>query len=76
MGPNEGVCLAGTAEMSLGGYLRGRQLQAQELPLRLAAVSRCYRAEGSAHVEERGIFRCVEEGGGVECIVEKRDIQV
>lgn len=57
VGPNEGVCLAGTAEVSLGGYLRGRQLEPKELPLRLAAVSRCYRAEGSGHTEERGIFR-------------------
>lgn len=61
MGPSEGVCLAGTAEMSLGGYLRGRQLEDHELPLKLAAVSRCYRAEGSGHVEERGIYRWVEQ---------------
>lgn len=64
MGPNEGVCLAGTAEMSLGGYLRGRQLEIQELPLKLAAVSRCYRAESSGLVDERGIYRCVYGGGG------------
>lgn len=72
MGPSEGVCLAGTAEMSLGGYLRGRQMESQELPLRLVAMSRCYRAEGSGQTEERGIYRCVwemEEGvvkGGEE----------
>ena len=55
--PNEGVCLAGTAEMSLGGYLRARQLESHKLPLKLAAVSRCYRAESSAQAEERGIYR-------------------
>ncbi|XP_045123604.1 serine--tRNA ligase, mitochondrial-like [Portunus trituberculatus] len=57
VGPSEGVCLAGTAEMALGGYLRGRQLESHKLPLKLAAVSRCYRAESSAQAEERGIYR-------------------
>ena len=55
--PSEGVCLAGTAEMSLGGYLRGRQLEAHKLPLKVAAVSRCYRAESSSQAEEKGIYR-------------------
>ncbi|KAG0722313.1 Serine--tRNA ligase, mitochondrial [Chionoecetes opilio] len=43
--------------MSLGGYLMGRQLEAHQLPLKLAAVSRCYRAESSGQAEERGIYR-------------------
>lgn len=55
--PKEGVCLAGTAEMSLGGYLINKSLTLRELPLKLAAVSQCYRAEASSALEERGIFR-------------------
>ncbi|XP_071548107.1 serine--tRNA ligase, mitochondrial [Panulirus ornatus] len=55
--PEEDVCLAGTAEMAIGGYLRNRELALQELPLKLAAMSRCYRAEGSSAQEERGIYR-------------------
>jgi hypothetical protein len=51
-------CLSGTAEMSLAGYLMNRELCETELPLRLAAVSRCYRAETSRMTEERGIYRC------------------
>jgi hypothetical protein len=51
-------CLSGTAEMSLAGYLMNRELRVTELPLRLAAVSRCYRAETSRMAEERGIYRC------------------
>ncbi|GFG35365.1 hypothetical protein Cfor_10109 [Coptotermes formosanus] len=50
-------CLSGTAEMSLAGYLMNRELRVTELPLRLAAVSRCYRAETSRMAEERGIYR-------------------
>jgi seryl-tRNA synthetase len=51
-------CLSGTAEMSLAGYLANQELCVTELPLRLAAVSRCYRAETSRMTEERGIYRC------------------
>ncbi|XP_068242123.1 serine--tRNA ligase, mitochondrial [Palaemon carinicauda] len=51
------LCLSGTAEMALGGYLRNRQYQFHDLPLKMAAVSRCYRAETSNLREERGIYR-------------------
>jgi seryl-tRNA synthetase len=50
-------CLSGTSEMALAGYLANRELCVTELPLRLAAVSRCYRAETSRMLEERGIYR-------------------
>jgi seryl-tRNA synthetase len=52
-------CLSGTAEMALAGYLMNRVFHITELPVRLAAVSRCYRAETSRMLEERGIYRQV-----------------
>ncbi|CAH1173612.1 unnamed protein product [Phaedon cochleariae] len=54
------LCLSGTSEMSLAGYLAGETFQENELPKKLAAVSRCYRAETSSVAEERGIFRVHE----------------
>ncbi|ETN67792.1 seryl-tRNA synthetase [Anopheles darlingi] len=51
------LCLSGTSEMALAGYFAGRALPGERLPLRLAAVSRCYRAETSALHEEKGIYR-------------------
>jgi len=50
-----GGALSGTAEMAVGGWLAGRSLE--ELPLKLAAVSRCYRAETSRVKEEAGLYR-------------------
>uniref|UniRef100_A0A2M4AUC1 serine--tRNA ligase n=2 Tax=Anopheles triannulatus TaxID=58253 RepID=A0A2M4AUC1_9DIPT len=55
--PRDALCLSGTSEMALAGYFSGRVLPADRLPLRLAAVSRCYRAETSALHEEKGIYR-------------------
>ncbi|KAK7068861.1 seryl-tRNA synthetase [Halocaridina rubra] len=55
--PSEDVCLSGTAEMAIGGYLRDKVFSHQDLPLMMAAVSRCYRAETSSVSEERGIYR-------------------
>ncbi|XP_028173552.1 serine--tRNA ligase, mitochondrial [Ostrinia furnacalis] len=49
--------LSGTAEMSLAGLLMNSVHTKQSLPLKLAAVSRCYRAETSNIIEERGIYR-------------------
>lgn len=51
------VCLSGTAEMGLAGLVAGRVFHPSELPLRLAAVSRCYRAETSNVADEKGIYR-------------------
>ncbi|EDO64479.2 AGAP000991-PA [Anopheles gambiae str. PEST] len=53
----EPLCLSGTSEMALAGYLAGRVLPADRLPQKLMAVSRCYRAETSALQEEKGIYR-------------------
>ncbi|CAH2048545.1 unnamed protein product, partial [Iphiclides podalirius] len=43
--------------MSLAGLLSNTIHLAQKLPLKLAAVSRCYRAETSNVIEERGTYR-------------------
>lgn len=51
------LSLSGTAEMALAFKLSNRVLLQDELPLKLAAVSRCYRAEVSNLLEERGIYR-------------------
>ncbi|CAG0878826.1 unnamed protein product [Darwinula stevensoni] len=68
------VCLSGTSEMGIGGLLAGRVFSREDLPLRLAAVSRCFRAEVSDTHAERGLYRvhhftkvemfCVGENSG------------
>ncbi|CAH0715660.1 unnamed protein product, partial [Brenthis ino] len=49
--------LSGTAEMSLAGLLTNSLHSKENLPLKLAAVSRCFRAETSNLIEERGTYR-------------------
>ncbi|XP_043270351.1 serine--tRNA ligase, mitochondrial [Venturia canescens] len=49
--------LSGTAEMALAAKLADAQFSISQLPLKLAAVSRCYRAEVSNIAEERGLYR-------------------
>lgn len=51
------LCLSGTSEMALAGYFAGRKIKADELPVKVTAVSRCFRAETSALHEEKGIYR-------------------
>ena len=51
--------LSGTAEMALGGMLSGRVIPPGR-PLKLCAVSRCFRAETSQKKEERPIFRVTQ----------------
>ncbi|XP_028028065.1 serine--tRNA ligase, mitochondrial [Bombyx mandarina] len=62
------LCLSGTAEMSLAGLLANSVHNINDLPLKLAAVSRCYRAETSNLAEERGIYR-VHQFNKVEMFV-------
>lgn len=54
---SDNLCLAGTAEMSLAGYFINEIISHKELPKKICAVSRCYRAETSNEAEERGIYR-------------------
>jgi len=49
------AALSGTSEMAIGGYLMSKRLQ--ELPLKLCAVSRCYRAEASQNQQDKGLYR-------------------
>lgn len=51
------MCLSGTSEMALAGYFSNKVFPADKLPMKVAAVSRCFRAEASSIAEERGIFR-------------------
>lgn len=51
------LCLAGTAEVGIAGYLMNRVFNLDQLPLRIAAVSRCFRAETAHSAEARGLFR-------------------
>jgi seryl-tRNA synthetase len=54
----EGLYLAGTAEIPLGGLHLGEILDADALPLRYAGFSPCFRSEaGAAGKDTRGMFR-------------------
>ena len=55
--PEEKMCLSGTGEMGIAGLLEKTTVSAAELPLKLATVSRCYRAEVSGLKEEKGLYR-------------------
>lgn len=51
------LCLSGTAEMALGGFLMNKKMIREELPKKYVAVSRCYRAETADIAAERGLYR-------------------
>ena len=52
------LCLNPTAEMMLGNYHRDEVLKEEDLPLKYAAYSPCFRREaGSYRQEERGMIR-------------------
>lgn len=48
------LCLSGTSEMALGGFISGKTFKRADMPKKYMAVSRCYRAEAR---EGRGIYR-------------------
>lgn len=53
-----GTCLVGTAEITLGGYLAGKTLEADRLPIKMAGLSHCFRREaGAAGQFSRGLYR-------------------
>ncbi len=65
---NEG-CLVGTAEITLGGYVGSRILKHDELPLKLAGFSHCFRREaGAAGQFSKGLYR-VHQFSKVEMFV-------
>jgi seryl-tRNA synthetase len=66
---NAELCLVGTAEITLGGLLAGQVLEEDELPLKLAGISHCFRTEaGAAGRESKGLYR-VHQFSKVEMFV-------
>lgn len=54
----DGLSLIGTSEITIGGYLSNTVLQEDELPVKLAAASHCFRTEAGSHGREsRGLYR-------------------
>ena len=54
----DGLSLIGTAEVSLTSYYADEILQEEDLPIKLAGISPCYRREiGSYGKDTKGIFR-------------------
>jgi seryl-tRNA synthetase len=55
---DEGTCLVGTAEITLGGYHSNTILPKEKLPLRMAGLSHCFRREaGAAGQFSKGLYR-------------------
>jgi len=53
-----GTCLVGTAEITLGGYHAGSILKEEDLPIRYAGLSHCFRREaGGAGQFSKGLYR-------------------
>ncbi len=53
-----GTCLIGTAEITLGGYFSDQILPKEELPLKMAGLSHCFRREaGAAGQYSKGLYR-------------------
>lgn len=52
------LCLVGTAEITLGGMYADHIFAEEDLPLRLAGISHCFRTEAGAHGREsKGLYR-------------------
>ena len=55
---NSELSLVATAEITLGGALKDQVLEFDDLPLRCAGISHCFRTEAGAHGRAtRGIYR-------------------
>lgn len=53
-----GTCLVGTAEITLGGYFANTLLKADQLPIKMAGLSHCFRREaGAAGQFSKGLYR-------------------
>jgi seryl-tRNA synthetase len=61
VGKKPELCLAGTAEIPLAGMFAKSTVDVAALPIKRAAVSRCYRAEAGARgVDTKGLYRVHE----------------
>lgn len=55
---NSDLSLIATAEITLGGMMAGRTIDAEDLPMKLCGVSHCFRTEaGAAGRASRGLYR-------------------
>lgn len=55
---NSDLSLIATAEITLGGYFADRVLESDQLPIKMAGISHCFRTEAGAHGRAtRGIYR-------------------
>lgn len=55
------MCLTGTSEIALAGMKANTTIDAEDLPLKRVAVSRCYRAEAGARgADTKGLYRVHE----------------
>ncbi|MDC7127353.1 MAG: serine--tRNA ligase [Spirochaetales bacterium] len=53
-----GTCLVGTAEITLGGYHSDKIFSKEELPIKMAGISHCFRREaGAAGQYSKGLYR-------------------
>ncbi len=53
-----GTCLIGTAEITLGGYYADRIIPKEDLPIKMAGLSHCFRREaGAAGQYSKGLYR-------------------
>ncbi len=54
----EGACLVGTAEITLGGYYSDTLFSKDQLPLKMAGLSHCFRREAGASGQfSKGLYR-------------------
>lgn len=52
------LSLIGTAEITLGGYHQGEMLKPEDLPIKYAGISHCFRTEAGAYGRESyGLYR-------------------
>lgn len=61
------LCLSGTAEMGIAYYLSNIKFNDKIFPLKIGAVSRCFRAETSKIAEEKGIYRYLQPFNVNQC---------
>ncbi|MCR5360228.1 MAG: serine--tRNA ligase [Thermoguttaceae bacterium] len=55
---NTQLSMIATAEITIGGLMAGRTIEAEKLPLRLCGISHCFRTEaGAAGRASRGLYR-------------------
>lgn len=55
------MCLSGTSEIALAGMKAATTIDAEDLPMKRVAVSRCYRAEAGARgADTKGLYRVHE----------------